>query len=181
MLRSVVEERAQNVVIMDVMSKLAQERIIFIDSYIDDELANAIIAQMIYLDSVNQEEPINIYINSYGGSVVDALAIYDVSQALKSPIRTVCVGKAASMGAILMLMGKERCGFKHSKFMVHKVSGGGYGNPEDLKVSYEESLKFQEELEEILREKTSIKVLSSIDTWLNSKEALECQLITKIL
>lgn len=183
MQRTIVEERSKNVAVMDVFSKLAQERIIFIDESIDDELANGVIAQLLYLDSVNQT-PIDIYINTPGGSVYDGLAIYDVAHLIKSPIRTICVGMAASMGAILMLMGSERCATKHSRIMLHQPSGVAIGSADSIAISHEEIQKLKKELYDIVEEKTSltnVEALFKDDKWYTAKEALEVGLLTKVL
>lgn len=184
MIRTIVEESKQNVAIMDVFSKLIQQRIIFIDSPIDDKLSNGVIAQMLYLASSDNHSKIDVYINSPGGSITAGLAIYDVSRLINTPIRTVCVGEASSMAAILMLMGEERCGLKHSRFMLHQASGGAIGNTEDLKTQLKEIEILQNALYNIIKEKTNLK---EVDEWLkfdryfSSEEALEYGLITKIL
>lgn len=181
--RTIVEERAKNVAVMDVFSKLAQERIIFIDDVIESDLANGVIAQMLYLDSLNKK-PIHVYINTPGGSVYDGLAIYDVAKIIKSPIRTVCVGMAASMGAILMLMGSERCATKHSRIMLHQPSGYAAGSADDIEITHEEIQKIKGELYAIVEENTNlkdVKTLFKLDTWFTASEALQCGLITEIL
>lgn len=181
--RTIVEEKPGNIAVMDVFSKLVQERIIFIDSAIDDELANGVIAQMLYLDSLNHD-PISLYINSPGGSVYDGLAIYDVAHLLKSPINTVCVGKASSMACILMLVGKERSMTKHARMMMHQPSGGVYGYAKEIEITYQEIEKLKTELYNIVKEKTNIvnpEELFIWDSWYTSTEALEKGLITKIL
>jgi ATP-dependent Clp protease protease subunit len=181
--RTIVEEKPGNIAIMDVFSKLAQERIIFIDSHIDEELANGVIAQMLYLDSLSND-PISLYINSPGGSVYDGLAIYDVAEIIKSPVNTVCIGMAASMGAILMLIGKERSITKHARIMLHQPSGGAIGTVEDIKISYEQIEKLKKEMYEIVESKTSITNAEELfrnDVWYTAKEALEKGLVTKIL
>lgn len=181
--RTIVEEKPGNIAVMDVFSKLVQERIIFIDSAINDELANGVIAQMLYLDSLNHD-PISLYINSPGGSVYDGLAIYDVANLLKSPINTVCVGHAASMACILMLIGKERSMTKHARIMMHQPSGGVIGNAKEIEITYQEIEKLKKELYSIIEEKTNIvdaEELFKWDVWYTSVEALEKGLITKIL
>lgn len=181
--RTIIEEKEKNIVIMDVFSKLIQERIIFIDDVITDELANGVIAQMLYLDSISNEK-IQIYINTPGGDVYSGLAIYDVSKLIKSPIRTVCVGLAASMGSILMLMGKERCGLKHSRVMLHQISGGASGQLSNMVISVDEMKKLNKEIQDILIENTLIKDIEKtilFDNWYTSKEALECGILTEIL
>lgn len=181
--RTVVEEKPGNIAVMDVFSKLVQERIIFIDSGIDSELANGVIAQMLYLDSLNHE-PISLYINSPGGSIYDGLAIYDVANLLKSPINTVCVGMAASMACILMLIGKERSMTKHARLMLHQPSGGVIGNIKEIEITYNEIEKLKKELYSIVEEKSGIvnaEELFKWDVWYTAEEALEWGLITKIL
>lgn len=181
--RSIVEERQKNVVIMDVFSKLAQERIIFIDDVITSDLANGIMAQMLYLDSLSNDT-ISVYINSPGGNVIDGLAIYDISKIIKSPIKTVCVGEAASMAAVLMLMGDERCGLKHSRFMLHQIRGGSYGTLKDMDIYAEVSKSLQKDIYAIVESKTKLTDVESLflfDTWYTSEQALECGLLTKVL
>ena len=182
--RTIIEEKPGNIAILDVFSKLIQERIIFIDGAIDEEITNAVIAQMMYLNSLSQERAIDIYINSPGGSVIQGLAIYDVAKLIKAPIRTLCIGEAVSMGAILMLMGSTRRGLKHSSFMLHQISGGMRGPFSDMKISLEQGRIAQEYLYNILREKTSIPDLDVTllnDYWMNSEEALKYGLLTEIL
>jgi ATP-dependent Clp protease protease subunit len=181
--RTIVEERGKSIVIMDVFSKLIQERIIFIDEPIDDELANGVIAQMLYLDSVNHGR-IDVYINTPGGSVYNGLAIYDVSHLIKSPIRTICVGMAASMGAILMLMGAERCATKHSRIMLHQPSGGAIGTADDILITHEQIQLIKRELYDIVEAKTLLtdaETLFKNDVWYTAAEALQCGILTKVL
>lgn len=182
--RTIVEERKQNVLVMDVQSRLIQDRIIFIDDIISDELANGVIAQMLYLNSIDPKKQINIYINSPGGNVISGLAIYDVSRLITCKVRTVCVGLAASMAAILMLMGEERCGLPHSRFMLHQLHGGAIGSVKEAEISVEVMKGLQEDIHKILKGKTNIKNLESelwFDKWFTSQEALENGLINKIL
>lgn len=183
MLRTIVEERQKNITVIDVFSKLSQERILFIDDVIDDELSNGIIAQMLHLDSLNNKL-INIYINSPGGSVFSGLAIYDVSKLIKSPIRTVCVGQASSMAAVLMFMGEERCGLKHSRIMLHQISGGARGGMEDMRITVAMMEDLQKDMYKIIEENTSLKDVEKLfkfDKWFTAKEALESGILTKIL
>lgn len=182
-MRTVVEERNRNLVIMDVFSKLIQERVIFIDGSINDELVDEIIAQLLHLD-FQSNETIHIYINTPGGFVGSGLALFDVSKLIKSPIRTVCINQAASMGVILMLMGQERCALKHSKFLVHQIAGGAVGTYTDVKIANEQMLDSQKSIENILKEYTTIPNLEEVmrvDTWYNSEQALEYGIVTKIL
>jgi ATP-dependent Clp protease protease subunit len=182
-IRTIVEERQKNIAIMDVFSKLAQERIIFIDSVIESDLANGVIAQLLYLDSIDNKKPINIYINTPGGDILDSLAIYDVATRLKSPIRTTCVGKAASMGAVLMLMGEERVGLAHSRIMIHEAAGYLQGKTKDVAVQFGLQTELQEEVYDIIKSKTNITDMNifKVDTWYNAPKALEIGFLTKIL
>ena len=183
MYRTVVENSTKNMVIMDVFSKLVQSRILFIDDVIDEELANGIIAQMLYLDSINKD-PISVYINSPGGSIMAGMAIYDVSKIIKSPINTICIGMAASMAAILMLMGKERSGLRHSRIMLHEASGYMEGKTKDVEVRFNLQKELQAELLDVVQEKTTLTNLEEmfkLDKWFRADEALECGILTKIL
>lgn len=184
-IRTIVEERPKNVAVMDVFSKLIQERIIFIDGVINEDSANGIIAQMLYLDSISNEK-INCYINGPGGSVYDGLAIYDTSKLIKSPIRTVNLGKAFSMSAILMLMGEEREGLKHSRVMTHQPMGGAEGQASDIRITSKEIDKLEAELYQIISEVTGkdieqVRKDCDRDYWMTSEEALEYGFLTKIL
>ena len=184
--RTIVEERAKNVVIMDVFSKLIQERIIFIDDVITDDLANEVIAQMLYLDSLDSKKPINIYINTRGGSVTAGLAIYDIAEKIKAPIRTVAMGQCCSMGIPLMLMGAERCATKRTRFMMHQISSGGRGTLTDLKIDLRETEILEGYLYQIIAERTG-KSYEQVakdcdrDYWLSSEEALNYNIINQIL
>ena len=181
--RTVVEERSKNIAVMDVFSRLIQDRIIFINDVIDDDLANEVIGQMLHLDGQNQKE-INVYINSPGGSILSGLAIYDVSKLIKSPIRTICVGQACSMAAILMLMGEKRAGLKHSRVMLHEAGGWMRGKTKDLEVEFKLQKDLQNEVYDIVKEKTTITApedIFKIDKWYTAKEALDCNILTEIL
>lgn len=183
-IRTIVEERQKNIVIMDVFSKLVQERIIFIGEAIDSDLANAIIAQMLYLDSLDHKKPINVYINSPGGSIYAGLAIFDASELITAPIRTVCMGVAASMGAVLMLMGKERCITKRARMMLHQPSSGIVGTADEIRVEHEEVQLLKNQLYQLIEEKSNLRnaeQLFKLDTWYGAKEALEAGLVNKIL
>lgn len=179
----IVEERTGNLITIDIYSKLIENRIIFINDVVDDNLAGEVIAQLFYLDSLNTEE-ITIYINTPGGSVSSGLAIYDISKLIKSPVRTICLGVASSMGAVLMLMGSTRCALKHSRFMLHQPSGGVIGNAQEIKITFEQIEKYKKDLYKIIEDNTNItdaENLFKFDTWYNSEEALDKGLITKIL
>lgn len=180
--RTIVEP-GKNINVIDVFSKLIQNRIIFIDGVIDDEFASEIVAQLLYLDSVSHDE-ISIYINSPGGQVNAGLAIYDFGKLVKSSIKTVCVGVAASMGAILMLLGEKRLCTKHSRIMFHQPSGGVLGTSSEIKIYFDEIESLKQDLYSIIKERTLItnpEELYSQDKWYNSKQCLEYGIVTEIL
>lgn len=171
---------------MDVFSKLVQERIIFIDDVIDDDLANGVIAQMLYLDSIDPKKQINIYINTPGGNVYAGLAIYDIAEKITAPIRTVTMGKCCSMGVPLMLMGSERCATKRARFMIHQISSGAWGQLSDMKIDLKEAEDLEKSLYTIISDRTGksyeqIKIDCDRDNWLSAEEALDYGIITKIL
>ena len=133
---------------------------------------------------IYKKDPIHIYINSPGGSVVDGLAIYDISKIIEAPIRTICIGLAASMGAVLMLMGNERCALKHSRLMFHEVSGGAVGKLSDLKIQFKLAEDLQKDIYAIIKDKTQLENIDIIlekDNWFTSEEALNYKIINKIL
>lgn len=148
----ILEERQLNVTQMDVYSRLMMDRIIFLGSEIDDYAANTLIAQLLYLDSVDSGKDISIYINSPGGSVTAGLAIYDTMQFISSDVSTNCVGMAASMAAVLLVSGKEgkRFGLPHSRVMIHQPLGGVQGQASDIEIEAREIQKFKKELYTII-------------------------------
>lgn len=181
----IIEERKLNTAPIDLYSKLLQERIIFIGDGIDDELANSVQAQLLYLDSINND-PITIYINSPGGYCHAGLAIYDTIKLMKSPITTVCTGMAASMGSILLVAGSKRCALKHSKIMLHEPSTYTGGKATDVLIEAKEIEKTRLELASIYAEATnhSVKEIMKLfrdDHWFTSKEAMDYGIINKIL
>ena len=180
---TLIEEREGNLASINIYSKLIENRIIFINDDITDELSGEVIAQLLYLDSL-KNKVINIYINTPGGSIFAGLSIYDISKYIKSPIRTVALGSACSMGAILLLMGQERCALKHTRIMFHQPSGGAFGTSDDIKVTHELIETLKANLYKIVEENTLLKNVEQIfklDTWYNSKQALDNGIITKIL
>jgi ATP-dependent Clp protease protease subunit len=183
MYRTVVDDNPGNFVVLDILSKLVQERIIFIDGPIDDIMANNVIGQMLYLDS-QSNQPIKIYINSVGGDIVQGLAIYDVAKSMKSPIHTMGIGMVASMGAILVLMGSTRKALKHARFLLHQASGGFIGTYKELSIGVKEVEYLQNCIFDIIKEKTTLKNPEKdllFDQWLSSEEALNINLITEII
>ena len=150
----ILEERQLNVTQMDVFSRLMMDRIIFLGTQIDDYTANTLQAQLLYLDSVDNSQDISIYINSPGGSVTAGLGIYDTMQFITSDVATICTGMAASMGAVLLVAGKEgkRSALPHSRVMIHQPLGGVQGQASDIEIEAKEILKFKKELYTIISE-----------------------------
>lgn len=182
--KTVIESSTKYLANVDAVSNLIKDRIIFIDGAITEEMANGVIAQMLHLDAQDKNKTIHIYINSYGGSVNDGLAIYDISQIISSPIRTVCIGKAFSMGAFLLLMGDERCSTENSRIMLHQPSGGTGGTLKDMEIDLEEGQKLRSILYKIVTDKTKIENPSeefARDKYYSAEEALNIGIITKIV
>lgn len=182
---TITEERKLNVAQMDVFSRLLMDRIIFIGSDIDSNLANIVNAQLLFLDSQNNNE-ITIYINSPGGSVYDGLAIYDTIHMINSPVRTVCIGLAASMASILLACGSKRYALPHSRIMIHQPLGGVKGQASDIVITANEITKLKEELNQILATKTG-QPLDKIykdtdrDFYMTADEALKYGIIDEII
>ena len=170
---------------MDVFSRLMMDRIIFIGSDIDSNLANIVNAQLLFLDSQNNNE-ITIYINSPGGSVYDGLAIYDTIHMIKSPVKTVCIGLAASMASILLTTGTKRYALPHSRIMIHQPLGGVKGQASDIVITANEITKIKDELNQILAAKTG-QSLDKIykdtdrDFYMTAKEAKDYGIIDDII
>ena len=171
----------------DIFSRLLKDRIILLSGEIDDECANSVIAQLLYLDSLNNEE-ISLYINSPGGSVTSGMAIYDTMNFVKSDVSTICLGMAASMGAFLLSSGKKgkRYALPNSEIMIHQPLGGAIGQATEIKIAAEQILKTKEKLNKILSENTG-KDLKKVeqdterDHFLDANEALDYGLIDKII
>jgi len=140
----------------DIYSRLLKDRVIFVGDAIDDHVANLIIAQLLFLESEDEKKDIKIYINSPGGSVTAGLAIYDTIQHVKPDVSTICVGMAASMGAILLAAGKKgkRFALPNAEIMIHQVMGGAEGQASDIKIRAERILKIRDRLNEILAKHT---------------------------
>lgn len=171
----------------DIFSRLLKDRIILLSGEIDDECANSVIAQLLYLDSLNNEE-ISLYINSPGGAVTSGMAIYDTMNFVKSDVSTICLGMAASMGAFLLSSGKKgkRYALPNSEIMIHQPLGGAKGQATEIKIAAEQILKTKEKLNKILSENTG-KDLKKVeqdterDHFLDANEALDYGLIDKII
>ena len=184
----ILEERQLNVTQMDVFSRLRMDRIIFLGTQIDDYTANTLQAQLLYLDSVDSGKDISIYINSPGGSVTAGLGIYDTMQFISSDVATICTGMAASMGAVLLVAGKEgkRSALPHSRVMIHQPLGGVQGQASDIEIEAKEILKFKKELYTIISEHSHTpyeKVYADSDRnyWMTAEEAKEYGMIDEVL
>lgn len=185
---TIIEERQLNVATMDVFSRLMSDRIIFLGTAIDDDVANIVTSQLMYLNSVDDESDVKLFINSPGGSVVDGLAIYDVMNWIKCDVATYAMGMAASMGSILLSSGEKgkRYALPHSRVMIHQVSGGAGGQCADVQIVAREMKKHQDELYHILAENTGksfeqIDKDADRDNWFTASEALEYGLIDEII
>ena len=184
---TILEERQLNVTQMDVFSRLMMDRVIFLGTEVNDYTANVIQAQLLYLDSVDSERDINLYLNTPGGSVYAGLGIYDTMQFVKARVATICTGLAASMGAVLLVAGEKgmRAALPHSRVMIHQPLGGIQGQASDIEITAKEILKLKEELYQIISDHSG-KAIEQIrqdadrDHWMTSKEALEYGMIDKL-
>ncbi len=172
----------------DIYSRLLKERIIFLGTSIDDQVSNAIIAQLLFLDSQNNNEDIKLYINSPGGSVSSALAIYDTMNFIKSNVSTLCIGVAASAAAILLSAGEKgkRFSLPNSEVMIHQVMGGAEGQATDIDIHAKHILKIKEKLNKLLAKHTGQKISkitndSDRDYFMNAQEAKKYGIIDKII
>lgn len=184
---SILEERQLNVTQMDVFSRLMMDRIIFLGTEVNDYTANVIQAQLLYLDSVDSDKDISIYLNTPGGGVYAGLGIYDTMQFVKSDVATICTGMAASMGAVLLAAGAEgkRAALPHSRIMIHQPLGGAQGQASDMEITVKEILKLKQELYQILADHSHnsidrIAADSDRDHWMTAQEALDYGMIDKL-
>ena len=183
----VVEQTDRGERSYDIYSRLLDDRIIFLSGEIDDAVANTVIAQLIFLEAKDPKEPINMYINSPGGSVTAGLAIYDTMNYIRCDVCTICVGMAASMGAFILSSGAKgkRYALPNSEIMIHQPLGGAQGQASDIKIHAEHILKTKDKLNRILSQNTG-KDLAQIvkdtdrDNFLSAQEALEYGLIDSI-
>ena len=171
----------------DIFSRLLKDRIIFLSGEIDDTLANTIVSELLYLDSLNHED-ISLYINSPGGSITSGMAIMDTMNFIKSDVSTICVGMAASMGAFLLSCGKKgkRYILPNAEVMIHQPLGGASGQATEIKIAAERILKLKEKLNSILSSNTGqdikkVEQDTERDHFLSSDEALEYGIIDKVL
>lgn len=188
MTQYIIEERPGNFRAIDVFTRLISDRIIFLGMGIDDQIANIITAQLLFLESTDPTKDIIMYINSPGGSVYAGLGIYDTMQYIKPEIATICTGLAASMGAVLLAAGsaKKRSALPHSRIMIHQPMGGAQGQASDMEISLKQILELKKDLYEILA-KHSGKTLEEIekdsdrDYWMRAAEAKKYGLIDEVL
>jgi ATP-dependent Clp protease protease subunit len=185
---NIIEERQMNAVAMDVFSRLMMDRIIFLGTGINDQVANIVQAQLLFLASTDAARDIQIYINSPGGSVYAGLGIYDTMQFIKPDVATICTGMAASMAAVLLCAGEKgkRSGLTHSRVMIHQPLGGAQGQASDIEITAREIITLKEELYKIIAKhsgQTYEKVYddSDRDYWMKADKALEYGMIDEIL
>ncbi|MCB0371823.1 MAG: ATP-dependent Clp endopeptidase proteolytic subunit ClpP [Muricauda sp.] len=185
---NIIEERQLNAVAMDVFSRLMMDRIIFMGTGINDQVANIVQAQLLFLESADASKDIQIYINSPGGSVYAGLGIYDTMQFIKPDVATICTGIAASMAAVLLCAGEagKRSGLPHSRVMIHQPLSGAQGQASDIEIAAKEVLKIKDELYEIISKhsgQTFEKVYddSDRDYWMKAEEAKEYGMIDEVL
>jgi len=185
---NIIEERQLNAIAMDVFSRLMMDRIIFLGTGINDQVANIVQAQLLFLESADASKDIQIYINSPGGSVYAGLGIYDTMQFIKPDVATICTGMAASMGAVLLCAGEKgkRSGLTHSRVMIHQPMGGAQGQASDIEITAREILKLKEELYAIIADHSGQTVKkvhddSDRDYWMKAEEAKKYGMIDEIL
>jgi ATP-dependent Clp protease protease subunit len=185
---TILEERKLNVAQLDIFSRLQADRIIFLGVPIDDDVANIIQAQLLYLTSINDKEDISLYLNTPGGYVSAGLGIYDTMQIIKPDVSTICTGMAASMGAVLLCAGEhgKRMILPHSRVMIHQPIGGTEGQASDILIAAKEMQKTKDELAKIISEHTGQmfeKVIadSDRDHWMDAEEAVDYGMVDCIM
>ncbi|MES2881974.1 MAG: ATP-dependent Clp protease proteolytic subunit [Bacteroidota bacterium] len=185
---NIIEERPMNVAVMDVYSRLMMDRIIFLGYPINDEVANIITAQLLFLDSSDRTRDINMYINSPGGSVYAGLGVYDTMQYVSPDIATICIGMAASMGSVLLAAGSngKRAALKHARVMMHQPSGAIGGQATDIEVTVKEIRKLKRELYDIVVNHSGqsferVETDFDRDYWMTAAEAKEYGLVDEVL
>jgi len=183
----VIEQTAHGERSYDIYSRLLKDRVVFLGSEINDQVANAIVAQLLFLETDNPDADINLYINSPGGSVTAGMAIYDTMNYIKCPVRTVCVGLAASMGAFLLMAGEKgkRLALPNSEIMIHQPSGGASGQATDVTIHAEWLLRTKNKMNALMAEMTGQpleKVQRDVerDYFMSAREALDYGIIDEI-
>ncbi|OIQ36195.1 MAG: ATP-dependent Clp protease proteolytic subunit [Crocinitomix sp. MedPE-SWsnd] len=184
----IIEERQLNVAQMDVFSRLMMDRIIFLGTGIDDQVANIITAQLLFLESVDPKKDIQIYLNSPGGGVYAGLGIYDTMQYIQPDVATICTGMAASMGAVLLCAGAagKRSALPHSRVMIHQPLGGAQGQASDIEITAREIQKLKKELYEIISQHSgkdydTVWADSDRDYWMIAEEAKAYGMVDEVL
>jgi len=184
----IIEERSLNVAQMDVFSRLMMDRIIFLGTGVNDQMANIIQAQLLFLESADAKKDIQIYVNSPGGGVYAGLGIYDTMQYIAPDVATICTGMAASMGAVLLCAGAEgkRTALKHSRVMIHQPLGGAQGQASDMEITLKEIQKLKKELYTIIADHSKqdydkVWADSDRDYWMTSEEAKKYGMIDEVL
>ena len=185
---NIIEERQMNIAIFDVFSRLMMDRIIFLGTGINDQVANIVQAQLLFLESTDASKDIQIYINSPGGSVYAGLGIYDTMQFIRPDVATICTGIAASMAAVLLCAGAEgkRSGLQHSRVMIHQPLGGAQGQASDIEIHAKEILYLKDKLNRILSHHTGqdIKTISKDtdrDNFMSSEDAVKYGIVDKVI
>lgn len=184
----VVEQSARGERAYDIYSRLLKERVIFVVGPIEDHMANLIVAQLLFLESENPDKDIHLYINSPGGSVTAGMAIYDTMQFIQSPVSTMCIGQAASMGAVLLTAGEKgkRFCLPHSRVMIHQPLGGFQGQATDIEIHAKEILLIREKLNKVLAHHTG-QTLETIskdtdrDNFMSAEESVEYGLVDQVM
>jgi len=184
----VVEQTARGERSYDIYSRLLKDRVIFMTGQVEDHMANLIVAQMLFLESENPDKDIHLYINSPGGSVTAGLSIYDTMQFIKPQVSTMCIGQAASMGAMLLAGGAKgkRLALPHSRMMIHQPSGGAQGQASDIEIQAKEIIKLRESLNVLLADHTgqtveTIAKDTERDNFMSADEAQEYGLVDKVI
>ena len=184
----VIEQTNRGERSFDIYSRLLKDRIVFLGGEIDDDTANLVVAQLLFLEMENPDSDISLYINSPGGSVTAGMAIYDTMQYIKCDVSTICVGMAASMGAFLLSCGAKgkRIALPNAEVMIHQPSAGTQGKVTDMEIDVEHFLKIKQRINKILADNTGktpeqIKSDSERDNWMTAEEAKEYGLIDKVI
>jgi ATP-dependent Clp protease protease subunit len=184
----VVEQTSRGERAYDIYSRLLKDRIVFIGSPITDEVANLVIAQILFLESEDPDKDIQMYLNTPGGSVTAGLAIYDTMQYVQAPVSTICMGQAASMGAVLLAAGapKKRFALPHARILIHQPMGGFEGQATDIDIQAREILRLREELDNLLAKHTGqplkkVQADTERDFFMNGQQAKEYGIIDEVI
>jgi ATP-dependent Clp protease, protease subunit len=184
----VVEQTARGERSYDIYSRLLKERVIFMVGQVEDHMANLVVAQLLFLESENPDKDIHLYINSPGGSVTAGLSIYDTMQFIKPDVSTMCIGQAASMGALLLTAGAKgkRYALPHSRMMIHQPSGGAHGQASDIEIQAAEIIKIRHEMNLIMAEHTGRPIAdierdTERDHYMSGQEAIAYGLIDSVV